>query len=293
MAKRPALGKGLGAILGEPATASGAAQALPSNPATATEVALDKISPNPYQPREHFDEEAIAALADSIRRMGIIQPLTLRKTGPDSYQIISGERRYRASRLAGLESVPAYIREAEDGAMVEMALVENIQREDLDPIETALSFRRLAEEFSLTQEQISEAVGKSRAHITNTLRLLQLPPAMQKSLRSGELSTGHAKVLLSVEDAALRDELYLSTLRLGWSVRRLEERIRERDQQEQAAPASTAFVPESFVRAVNTLSRFCDGRVALKKRGESGGTLTLKFKDSAQLEHFLNTIEKT
>ena len=290
MAKRTALGKGLGAVLGENAAAFSAESMKPAaHPAAVAEIPLCAITPNPWQPRDHFSEEALADLAASIRSLGIIQPLTLRRTDNDTYQIISGERRYRAALAAGLESVPAYVREANDTEMVEMALVENLQREDLDPIETALAFQRLTEEFHLTQEALSQRIGKSRSTVANTLRLLTLPPEGQLALRRGAITPGHAKVLLGIEEAEEQRRLLEDILRYGWSVRRLEERIRETGRTADE-PSGASFVPETFVQAVNLLGSFCDNRITVKRRGRDGGSVTLRFKDAAQLEQFLNIL---
>ena len=187
------------------------------------EIDLDQISPNPEQPRAWFDEESLEELASSIRELGIIQPLTLRKLQGDQYQIISGERRYRATKLAGLSSVPAYIRTANDSELTEMALIENIQREDLNAIEVALTFKKLIEQYSLTQEQLSVRIGKKRATIANFLRLIKLPAEVQLGLRDRRVDMGHARALLAVENPKLQLKLYNEILKKGLSVRQVEE----------------------------------------------------------------------
>lgn len=289
MAKRTALGKGLDALLGETAAILQQQAETVENLAAVREIELDKIEPNPYQPRENFDQEAMEDLTASIKALGIIQPVTLRRTAGDRYQIISGERRYRAAEAAGLTTIPAYVREADEEGMIEMALVENLQRSDLDPIETALGLRRLIEECHLTQDALAHSIGKSRAAVTNSLRLLTLEPELQKALRNGDLSTGHAKVLLSIEDSSLRLAMGEATIANGWSVRRLEERLRERER-ESLGHAET-LVPDSFVRAVGTVGRFCDNRVTVRRRGNNGGTMTIIFRNGEQLEQFLNALE--
>lgn len=289
MAKRTALGKGLDALLGETAAILQQQAETVENLAAVREIELDKIEPNPYQPRENFDQEAMEDLTASIKALGIIQPVTLRRTAGDRYQIISGERRYRAAEAAGLTTIPAYVREADEEGMIEMALVENLQRSDLDPIETALGLRRLIEECHLTQDALAHRIGKSRAAVTNSLRLLTLEPELQKALRNGELSTGHAKVLLSIEDSSLRLAMGEATIANGWSVRRLEERLRERER-ESLGHAET-LVPDSFVRAVGTVGRFCENRVTVRRRGNNGGTMTIIFRNGEQLEQFLNALE--
>ena len=199
--KRSALGRGLDSLISMddvPARGSSAISDIP----------LDRISPNPDQPRTSFDEEALEDLAVSIRELGIIQPLSLRKTAPDSYQIIAGERRYRAARMAGLTSVPAYIRTANEAELTEMALIENIQREDLNAIEVALTFRKLIDQYNLTQERLSERIGKKRATIANFLRLLKLPAEVQLGLRDKRVDMGHARALLTIDKPSLQLKLY-------------------------------------------------------------------------------------
>lgn len=218
--KRQALGRGLNSLIpmdDVPATGSSAINDIP----------LDSIVANPDQPRTTFNEEAIEELAASIRELGIIQPLSLRKTGDNTYQIIAGERRFRAARLAGLESVPAYIRTADDLAMTEMALIENIQREDLNAIEISLAFKKLIEQYQLTQERLSERIGKKRATIANYLRLLQLPAEIQLGLRDGLIGLGHAKAICSIDDPTLQLKVYKEIVKNGVSVRKLEEIIRK------------------------------------------------------------------
>ncbi|MDE6612213.1 MAG: ParB/RepB/Spo0J family partition protein, partial [Muribaculaceae bacterium] len=214
--KRSALGRGLDSLISMddvPASGSSAINDIP----------LASISPNPEQPRTNFDDEALEELAASIRQLGIIQPLSLRKTGADSYQIIAGERRYRAALMAGLQSVPAYIRTANDAELTEMALIENIQREDLNAIEIALTFRKLIEQYNLTQERLSERIGKKRATIANFLRLLKLPAEVQLGLRDKRVDMGHARALLTISDPAMQLKLYNEILRQGLSVLKVEE----------------------------------------------------------------------
>lgn len=261
------------------------------NPAAVAEIPLDQIVPNPYQPRENFDPESLEELADSIRTLGIIQPLTLRQTGPASYQIISGERRYRASRIAGLTQVPAYIRQADDAAMLEMAIVENIQREDLDPVETALSFQRLIDECNLTQEAMALRVGKKRATITNYLRLLRLPEAIQKALKDGRISVGHAKVLLGVEDAAQQYKLCEKTIRNDWSVRQLEQKVQVRSRKDDSVAAEEEL-PEVYYSLAERVGRHFDGNVAVRRDAKGGGTITIRFGNQKQVEAFLEDLNR-
>ncbi len=217
---RHALGRGLDSLIpmdDVPARGSSAINNIP----------LDKITPNPEQPRTTFDEEALDELATSIRELGIIQPLSLRKTGPDTYQIIAGERRFRAAQKAGLDSVPAYIRTANDSELTEMALIENIQREDLNAIEIALTFKKLIDQYNLTQERLSERVGKKRATVANFLRLLKLPAEVQLGLRDKRVDMGHARALLGLDDPQAQLKIYKLILKDGLSVRRVEELVKE------------------------------------------------------------------
>jgi ParB family chromosome partitioning protein len=293
MAKRSALGRGLGALLGEDTLKETRSihRIATGNLAAVAGIPLDQIVPNPYQPREGFDPEALAELADSIRTLGIIQPLTLRQTGPASYQIISGERRYRAARMAGLTEVPAYIRQADDVAMLELAIVENIQREDLDPIETALSFQRLIDECGLTQEAMALRVGKKRTTITNSLRLLRLPETVQKALKDGKISAGHAKVLLGVEDPALQNRLCESIIRNDWSVRRLEQKLQSLSRKD-APAAAEEELPEVYYALAERVGRHFDGNVAVRRDAKGGGTITIRFDNQQQVESFLEYLNR-
>lgn len=233
---RNALGRGLGSLISMDDTPARGTSAI-------NDIDLSQISPNPEQPRSTFDEAALDELAASIRELGIIQPLSLRKTGPDSYQIIAGERRYRAAKKAGLTSVPAYIRTANEAELTEMALIENIQREDLNAIEIALTFRKLIDQYDLTQERLSERVGKKRATIANFLRLLKLPAEVQLGLRDKQVDMGHARALLSVDNPSVQLKIYKEILKHGLSVRKVEEMAKAYQEgkasgEEEARPAS-------------------------------------------------------
>ena len=290
MAKKSsmAFGKGLSAILAEAAEVQLGRQLETNAPglSSVSEIPLDKIVPNPWQPRAEFNAESLEELAASIKALGIIQPVTLRQMADGKYQIISGERRFRAAKLAGLKSLPAYIRKADDGAMLEMALVENIQRENLDPIETALAYRRLIEECKLTQEAMADRVGKKRTTVTNYLRLLKLPPEVQKALKAGLIDAGHAKALLGVEGRASQLELCEKTVINGWSVRRLEEIIRSL-----GTTRPSVIVRDSYIEAAEKIRGFYDGKVSVTQNRQGGGSLTIKFKDEEQLERFLKAFE--
>ncbi len=295
MAKRAALGRGLGALLGDAAPLKETREIhrmVGNNPAAVTEIPIDQIVPNPWQPRAEFDQEALEELASSIRNLGIIQPLTLRQTSPTSYQIISGERRYRAARLAGLASVPAYIRQADDAAMLEMAIVENIQREDLDAIETALSFQRLIDECNLTQEAMALRVGKKRATITNYLRLLKLPDEIQKVLKLGKISVGHAKVLLGIESPQQQLKLCDGVMRGDWSVRQLEQKVKALDRKHASLTPEEEDLPQLFYDLAERVGRHFEGQVAVHRNHKGGGTITIRFDNEQQVENLLNDLKQ-
>src|SRR6201986_1994910 len=236
--KRNALGRGLSALLNDNESVN-QAQAAPANNTAKTtepeanslgsvnEIKLSEIEVNPFQPRTDFDEQALLELADSIKLQGLIQPITVRRLNAHSFQLISGERRFRASKLAGLTQIPAYIRTANDQQMLEMALIENIQRENLNAIEVALSFQRMIDECSLKQEELGERVSKNRSTVTNYLRLLKLPPAIQASIRDGQLSMGHAKALITIEDPTKQIYIHQHIIQQGLSVRKTEELVRD------------------------------------------------------------------
>ena len=289
--KRPALGRGLDSLIPSmddtPARGSSAIN----------EIAIDKITPNPEQPRSIFDEEALEELARSIRELGIIQPLSLRKIGPDAYQIIAGERRYRAARIAGLTTVPAYIRTANDAELTEMALIENIQREDLNAIEIALTFKKLIDHFSLTQERLSERIGKKRATIANFLRLLRLPAEVQLGLRDKRVDMGHARALLTIDDPTLQLKLYNETIRRGLSVRAVEELAKKyRDLTSahgiQTEPVqSDRFSNKDFDILKNHLSQRFNTAVGFSVDRSGKGKITFPFKNEAELEKLITIFD--
>ena len=297
------LGKGLGALLGESSDLSSIRQPVgyinkeivtESSPAKDTSdilrIPVDLIEPNPFQPRKSFDAEALEELAESIRTFGLIQPLTVRAKSNGKYQIISGERRYRSARLAGLEMVPAYIRDASDQGMLEMAIVENIQRENLDPIEVAMSYQRLIDECNLTQEKMAERVGKKRASVTNYLRLLKLPAKVQHDLKVGLVSVGHAKVLLGLEDPAVQEALCDSIVKNGLSVRQLEDKIKRLS----AVPSEEheQELPDFYYRVLEHIGRYFGDNISLR-RGKSGkGTITIHFNSDAEMEGFLKALDE-
>ena len=299
------LGRGLGALLGDtgnindfrrpagyvnPTPAS-----VPAAPAAGSEVLnlpVDSIRPNPRQPRMSFDRDALEALSISIRNFGLIQPITVRRTEGGAYEIISGERRFRAARIAGLETIPAYVRDADDEAMLAMAIVENIQRQDLDPIEEALSYRRLIEECHLTQEQMADRIGKKRASVTNSLRLLRLPAKVQHDLKVGLISVGHAKVLLSLEDPILQEQICDRIIRDGLSVRQTEERVKRVFEAQRPAPAPQEL-PDAYVRVLEQLGRYFEDNISLKRGADGRGTMTVRFTSDEQMQRFLDALENS
>ncbi len=291
MSKKPALGRGLSALL-ENAKTDITTKQIGENAPTVNSVSLLKIKDievNPFNPRSNFEEIALQELCDSIKQHGIIQPLTVRKLGYDKYQLISGERRFRASQLAGLKEVPAYIRVADDQAMLEMALVENIQREDLDPIEVSLSYKRLIDECNLTQEQLSEKVGKQRSTVTNFLRLLKLPAPIQKALRDRELSMGHAKALVSIDNEDRQLAIFALTVEQDLSVRQIEDLAR--GEKLKLSPKLTRVekpLATEDVIITKQLEKIFNKSYSFKRNSNGGGTIALTFSNNEELQHIVS-----
>ena len=254
-------------------------------------IPVDMIEPNPFQPRMTFDQEALEELAESIRALGLIQPITVRRKSDGRYQIISGERRFRACRLAGLDMIPAYIRDTNDQGLLEMAIVENIQRQDLDPIEVAMSYQRLIEECSLTQEQMAIRVGKKRASITNHLRLLKLPAKIQHDLKVGLLSVGHAKVLLGVEDVKLQEHLCDLVIKEGLSVRQLEEKVKKLTEERQPVQNQEQDLPDEYFKVLEIVGKYFENNISLKRSGSGKGTMTIHFSSDEEVRTFLKALE--
>ena len=298
------LGKGLGALLGGDADLSQIRNPVgyvnkqvvstvqqPQDTSDILRIPVDLIEPNPFQPRMSFDQEALEELAESIKTLGLIQPITVRRKEDGRYQIISGERRFRASRLAGLNMIPAYIRDANDQGMLEMAIVENIQRENLDPIEVAMSYQRLIEECNLTQEQMAIRVGKKRASVTNFLRLLKLPAKIQHDLKVGLLSVGHAKVLLGVEDTKLQEYLCDLVIKEGLSVRQLEEKISKLSEPKKAVQEESQDLPEEYFRVLEIVGKYFENNISLKRSTSGKGTMTIHFTSDQEVQKFLKALE--
>ena len=261
-----------------------------------SEVEISQIEPNPNQPRREFDQEALQELATSIKELGIIQPITLRQTEGSKYQIIAGERRWRASQLAGLTTIPAYIVTVKDENAMEMALVENIQREDLNAIEIALAYQHLAEATGMTQAKISERVGKSRAAVTNYMRLLKLPAQVQMALKNKEIDMGHARALLSIESPSQQIKLFKEVQKQGYSVRRVEEiaqMLKSGDdvQVSKGKIASKAKLPEEFVLLKDRLSDFFHTRVQMTCSPKGKGKISIPFANEEELERIMNVLD--
>jgi len=262
------------------------------------EIAIAEIETNPFQPRTEFNQEKLHELSLSIEQLGIIQPITVRKLNENKYQLISGERRFRASKLAGLSKLPAYVRIANDQEMLEMALVENIQRENLNPIEIALSYQRLIEEIKLTQEQCSERVGKNRTTVTNFLRLLKLPSEIQKGLSTGKISTGHARALISVKNIESQLNIFYDTVENGYSVREVEQIVKDFADSNYKRTSKTKAIstpnplPFSQQKMVHDLSRTLDKEVELKRNKKGKGKLIIPFSNDADLAKIFEFIYK-
>jgi len=295
--KRNALGKGLSALLNDsvninPDKKNAASAPEVNSLGSVNEIKIAEIQVNPFQPRTEFDEHALNELADSIKLQGLIQPITVRRINAHSYQLISGERRLRASKLAGLTQIPAYIRTANDQQMLEMALIENIQRENLNAMEVALSFQRMIDECSLKQEELGERVSKNRSTVTNYLRLLKLPPGIQASIRDGQISMGHARALINVDDPAKQLFIHQHIIKDGLSVRKVEELVREL----QKAPVKKEGKqpePMSYTlqKIEDDLASKFSTRVKLKVDGRGKGIIEIPFLSDDDLGRILEMLD--
>lgn len=282
--KKNALGRGLGALIELDNVQTGGSSQI-------SEIALNLIDANPNQPRTVFDEEALDELAASIKEYGVVQPITLREMDGGRYQIISGERRWRAAKKAGLTSVPAYIKTATDETLMEMALVENIQREDLNAIEIALSYQRLIDDYKFTQERLAEKVGKKRATVANYLRLLKLPAEIQLGLKEGKIDMGHARTLVGVDDTKRMLELYELTVKEGLPVRRLEQLAQ---QASTPMPSKKPKTPKStdYDSLCGKLSGVFGSKVSIDRTEKGSGKIVLSFKSDEQFENILSLLDK-
>ncbi|MBO5962789.1 MAG: ParB/RepB/Spo0J family partition protein [Alistipes sp.] len=285
--KQKGLGRGLDALFG------GQIEVKAKPMEEMAEVRLSDIVPNPTQPRTEFDEEALEELADSIKQLGLIQPITVKRDG-EKYIIISGERRWRASERAGLESIPAYIREVDDTTLHAMALVENIQREDLNAIEISLGMQRLIEECGLTQEALAERLGKKRSTVANYLRLLNLPEEIQFAIKGGIISMGHAKAIASAESKAKQLSLLKRCIKSSLSVRQLEELVRLSSEKKTKVSTSTIDeeYPESYGRLVEYLEKFFSQDIAIKRGKSGGGKIVIDFANDSDIEKFVEKFSK-
>lgn len=288
--KTNALGRGLDALIStESVNTQGSS--------TINEVAIDQIEANPNQPRREFDTTALQELANSIKELGLVQPITLRQIAEEKFQIIAGERRWRASQIAGLTTIPAYIRTIKDENVMELALVENIQREDLNAIEIALAYEHLLEKSGMTQERVSERVGKSRAAIANYLRLLKLPAQVQMSLQKKEIDMGHARALLSIDSPSLQLKLFREIQKNGYSVRKVEELCQQLKNGEDLQTAKKQIakksrLPEEFNILKQRLSSFFDAKVQMSYNANGKGKISIPFASEEELEHLMAVMDK-
>ena len=287
--KYPALGRGLDALISTK-------EIQTDGSSTIKEIDLNKILPNPNQPRRDFDEESLRELSDSIAEIGIVQPITLRKMDDGTFQIIAGERRWRASKQAGKQSIPAYIRTADDENVMEMALIENIQREDLNSVEIALAYQHLLEQYHLTQEKLSERIGKNRTTITNYLRLLRLPAQVQVELQKKEIDMGHARALLSLDNPALQIKVYKEIVREGLSVRKVEEMVKRlnegSDQDSQKRTAKKEVLSKEYKMLKDSLSKFFRAKVQFTCSEKGKGKISIPFSNEEELEHIVELFDR-
>jgi ParB family transcriptional regulator, chromosome partitioning protein len=299
MSKKKALGRGLSALLSDtPDDEKLEVDVAHSHTSTKTntdsinEIPVEFIETNPFQPREYFDQTALAELAESIKVHGIIQPITVRRLAYNQYQLISGERRYQASKLAGLKQIPAYIRTANDQQMLEMALIENIQRENLNPIEISLSYQRLISECNLKQEELGERVGKNRTTVTNYLRLLKLPPDIQIALRDNRISMGHARAIISIEDAGTQLFIFNKTISEDLSVRKVEELARQvmNGSKPISTPTAAQSQPKEIVHVQGKLSSHFGTKVSVKSDGKKG-EIRIPFLSVEDLNRILDILK--
>ena len=288
--KGAALGRGLDALISTEAVKT-------EGSATINEIPLNQIERNPNQPRREFAEESLRELAESIREIGIIQPITLHQTSEDRYMIIAGERRWRASHLAGLTTIPAYIRTLNDASIMTMALVENIQREDLNDIEVALAYQQMMEMEQMTQEKVAKSVGKSRTAVTNTLRLLHLPAKVQMALRKKEITMGHARALLAIESPSLQVKVFNEIVKNGYNVRQVEElaqRLKSGEdiQSGKKTIKSATKLPAEYEDLRNHLSHFFDTKVQMSITPKGKGKISIPFSNAEQLERIMTMFDK-
>ena len=285
--KKQALGRGLSALLKDTSNNVRDNNDVVGN---IIEVALETIQVNPYQPRTYFDEDSLSELANSIRELGVIQPITVRKLG-DTYQLVSGERRFRASKLIGNKTIPAYIRTANDQEMLEMALVENIQRKNLDPIEIALSYQRLIDEIQLTQENLSVRVGKKRSTVTNYLRLLKLDPILQTGMRDGFISMGHGRALINVSDSNDQLSIYKKILKDKLSVRQTEELVKNLKSNTSQSKSVNKKLPKYIKESILTINKYLDQKIDITVNSKGKGKILIPFDSKEDFERIKNLLK--
>ena len=290
--KKQALGRGLSALLDDPEREIRSASDVNADQVVGNiiELEVDKIEVNPYQPRTHFNEQAIGELAESIKTLGIIQPVTVRKLDRNQYQLVSGERRYRAAKSIGFDRIPAYVRIANDQEALEMALVENIQRRDLDPIEIALSYQRLIDEIQLTQNQLSERVGKKRSTVANYIRLLKLDPIVQTGMRDGFLSMGHGRALINVEESEKQLEIYEKIIARSLSVRETELLV-QKAKKSQSAGTTKSLKPLFYDDAAEELKSYFNTSVTIKVNQKGKGNIQIQFDSQEDLNYIIKKIK--
>jgi ParB family transcriptional regulator, chromosome partitioning protein len=291
IAKKSSLGRGLGALIEDNYIDNNKTESV----ASINEIDINAIEINPFQPRKTFDEDALNELASSIKQLGIIQPLTVRRIDGDKYQLITGERRLRASQIAGLKIIPAYIREADDQAMLELALVENIQREELDALEIAISYQRLIDECRLTQEDMSDRVGKKRSTIANYLRLLKLPAEIQAGIRQRKITMGHARALVNIDDTVKQVTIFNRVVEEGLSVRNIEDIVRQLNEPKvpvEADKRATRDLPLEYVSYRDNLRSHLNTRVQLSRSEKGTGKIVIPFNSDTELKRIVEMLQK-
>ena len=291
MAKKNSLGRGLGALI-DPSDSNSGDSNYTKKLSGVAEIVLEHIDSNPYQPRTIFDEETLEELASSIREIGIIQPITVRKSVNGRYQLISGERRLRATKLAGLNKIPAYLREVEDENLLEMALVENIQREDLDAIEISISYQRLIDECNLTQELLSKRVGKKRATVANYLRLLKLPAEIQLGIKDRKISMGHARSLVTIDDPAAQLKIYNKIIKEELSVRKVEALVKKLSAEKNNPEEETKFIHRDYEELKDHLQKFFSSKVEFRRNNKGIGKIVIPFGSDNDLERIIAIFDK-
>ncbi len=292
--KKSALGRGLSAILESPETDITSSDISGNYVVGAiANIPLEKIESNPFQPRNNFEEESLKDLAISIKEQGIIQPITVRKLGYDKYQLISGERRYKASKIAGLMEIPTFIRVANDHQMLEMALIENIHREDLNSVDIAISYQRLIEECKITQEELSDRIGKGRTTIANYIRLLKLPPEIQKAIKEEKISMGHARAIINIGNIDIQLQILKAIISKSLSVRDVERIVKDLGKDDKPViKKSPSPLPEKYIALKKELSEQLGTKVDIKKNTKGKGSIVIPFKSEKELENIISRLEK-